>query len=77
MRTEYIARLQETAYSAEIGEVVQVVDGRYEPLTVTPSAEAQDITPGAGFAAFNTVHVEPIPQNWGLITWNGSTLTVS
>lgn len=44
-----------------------------------------DITPGGTAQVFQTngkkiTHdfiVEPIPSNYGLITWNGSTITVS
>lgn len=74
---EYFADLQENQYTAEISATVQMIDGRFEELTVTPSGEAQTIEPDSGYAAFSRVHVNPIPQNWGLITWNGATLTVS
>ena len=44
--------------------------------TVTPSAVTQTL-PVAGLLMEADVVVAPIPQNYGLITWNGSTLTVS
>lgn len=44
--------------------------------TVTPSAEAQVLdTRGKNLA--EDVVIAPIPNNYGLITWDGSTLTVS
>ena len=43
---------------------------------VTPSAETQ-ILPTDGLMMTSNVTVNPIPSNYGLITWNGSTLTVS
>ena len=46
------------------------------PYTVTPSEETQ-VLPTQGMAMANNVTVNPIPSNYGLITWNGSTLTVS
>lgn len=48
-------------------------DGSYE---VTPSDEAQ-VLDMEGMRARSNVTVNPIPSNYGLITWNGSTLTVS
>lgn len=48
-------------------------EGEY---TVTPSQEAQTL-PTAGCLLTQNVVVNPIPSNYGLITWNGSTLTVS
>lgn len=49
----------------------------YEGATsVTPSASAQ-ILPTNGYRLTADITVDPIPSNYGLITWNGSTLTVS
>ena len=44
--------------------------------TITPSSSAQTIG-GANYMMEGAITVEPIPNNYGLITWNGSTLTVS
>lgn len=44
--------------------------------TVTPSASEQHLAT-AGLVMDYDVTVAPIPNNYGLITWNGSTLTVS
>lgn len=48
-----------------------------EDLNVTPSAQTQTITPTGTVQGFGKVIVDPIPQNYGLITYNGSTITVS
>jgi len=47
--------------------------GAYE---VTPSQETQ-ILETAGLKMTDNVTVNPIPSNYGLITWNGAALTVS
>ena len=44
---------------------------------VIPSAEEQTITADVGFGGLKSVTISPIPQNYGLITYNGSTITVS
>lgn len=44
--------------------------------TVTPGAEAQTLETAYRIPTDNIV-VAAIPQNYGLITWNGSFLTVS
>ena len=44
--------------------------------TVTPSAETQTL-PTEGFMLTGNVTINPIPSNYGLITWDGSRLTVS
>lgn len=44
--------------------------------TVTPSPEAQTLET-EGLMMTHNVTINPIPSNYGLITWNGSTLTVS
>ena len=39
--------------------------------TVVPSDEAQDVFPDAGYSALSKVVVQPVPSNYGKITWNG------
>lgn len=48
-------------------------EGEYE---VTPSEETQTLATDSLYMRGN-VTINPIPSNYGLITWNGSTLTVS
>lgn len=43
---------------------------------ITPSETAQEI-PIANKTATANIIINPIPNNYGLITWNGLTLTVS
>ena len=45
--------------------------------TIVPGAEEQTITADIGFGGLSSVKVNAIPQNYGLITWDGSTITVS
>lgn len=42
----------------------------------TPTQEAQTVEI-SGLRATQNITINPIPQNYGLITWNGATLTVS
>lgn len=48
-------------------------EGAYE---YTPTEETQ-IIEIVDKRATQNITINPIPQNYGLITWNGSTLTVS
>ena len=48
-------------------------DGPYE---FTPSPELQTIETN-GFRMTDNVTINPIPSNYGLITWNGAFITVS
>lgn len=43
---------------------------------VTPSAEEQ-VLQTRNLRMTDNITVNPVPQNYGLITWNGSYLTVS
>ena len=45
--------------------------------TIVPGAEEQTITADVGFGGLSSVTISPIPQNYGLITYDGSTITVS
>lgn len=64
----------------EPSNVVKVSDYVYPLYTgsieVTPSAERQ-ILPTINRTVTDNIVINPIPSNYGLITWNGSTLTVS
>lgn len=46
------------------------------PYEVTPTNSTQ-VIPTSGLLMTDDFKVNPIPSNYGLITWNGSTLTVS
>lgn len=46
------------------------------PTEWTPAPYAQ-IIPTDGCALRSDIIVNPIPSNYGLVTWNGSVLTVS
>ena len=44
--------------------------------TVTPSSEEQTLETN-GMRMTDNITINPIPNNYGLITWNGSIITVS
>lgn len=49
----------------------------YDGMTeITPSSETQ-VLETRNMALYENITINPIPSNYGLITWNGSTLTVS
>ena len=55
------------------GKSYPLYDGEY---VFTPTQAEQTIET-KGFALLENITIAPIPNNYGLITWNGSTLTVS
>lgn len=61
----------EIGYS--VGAGYPVYTGETE---VTPTQETQVLST-AGTSVLNDIVINPIPSNYGLITWNGLTLTVS
>ncbi len=64
--------------SLGLGIAVNTVAGEhYEGAThFTPTAEAQTVHT-AGMIVDEDIVLEPIPQNYGRITWDGASLTVS
>lgn len=44
--------------------------------SITPTNETQVLQTNETYL-LNDITINPIPSNYGLITWNGSTLTVS
>ena len=64
----------------EAGTVIKVTEHDLQVYTgqteVTPSEETQTLQT-ANRTVLQNIIINPIPSNYGLITWNGSTLTVS
>ena len=46
------------------------------PCEATPTTSTQTLQT-SGLLVPDNITINPIPSNYGLITWNGSTLTVS
>lgn len=67
-----------TALDGECGVVTQVkAADYYEGATeVTPSEVTQTL-PTLGLLLSADITINPIPSNYGLITWDGHTITVS
>lgn len=67
-----------TSAALTVDTAIQLIDGEhYEgEYTVTPSATAQTLAT-EGLVMTQDVTIAPIPNNYGLITWDGSVLTVS
>ena len=49
----------------------------YTGETVVTPSEAEQVLATADKVVTRNIVINPIPSNYGLITWNGSTLTVS
>lgn len=80
--------LIEQQISVESESVEKSVEIASEPITITgtePYEGEYSVTPSAseqileteGLRMTQNVTIAPIPNNYGLITWNGSYLTVS
>ena len=55
------------------GSPASPYEGSYE---ITPTTETQTLLT-QGLLSTDNFTINPIPENYGLITWNGSILTVS
>lgn len=65
--------------SGEVGIVTTLREGYPEytgETVITPSLERQTLATNMTTVRTDII-IEPIPSNYGLITWNGTTLTVS
>lgn len=62
----------------EAGAFIEVhTDVQYTgDYTITPTAQTQ-VLQTRDMVLYDNLTIEPIPNNYGLITWNGSALTVS
>ena len=68
----------ESEFSVSVSSAIVVITGDpyAGPYTVTPTNEEQVLATYHKTMTGNLT-INPIPSNYGLITWNGSTLTVS
>lgn len=80
-------KVQETKVKLKVGESdtarfhahegIPIYPNPYSgTIDVTPTGEKQTF-PTSGYMLQADIVVEPIPSNYGLITWDGTTLTVS
>ena len=65
----------EQEFHCDMGEGF-ISDVYHGPTDITPSNEPQVLST-QGKVVSEDIIIEPIPSNYGLITWNGSTLVVS
>lgn len=59
--------------SLPVERQMPVYQGDYE---ITPSQQTQVLNT-AGLKTISDIVINPIPSNYGLVTWDGSVLTVS
>ena len=50
---------------------------RLQEKEITPTSEEQEVDPNLGYAGLKKVIVHKIPSNYGLVTWNGSVLSIT
>lgn len=66
-----------SSLSGKIGIPERITPAQYTgPTTVTPTQE-QQVLHTQDFFLIENIVIEPIPNNYGLIEWNGAVLTVS
>lgn len=67
---------QSVALDMTVGVYAQIGEHYHGAYTVTPSSEPQVLDTDTLILDGN-ITINPIPSNYGLITWDGSTITVS
>ena len=70
--------VSDQCFAVEIDSAIKIIkDNKYTgAYEVTPNQETQ-ILRTAELSMTDDVTIYPIPSNYGLVTWNGSILTVS
>lgn len=72
-----VVAVNDISIPAELGMAITVVAGHLEEMTATPSSETQVIVCDPGFDGISQITIDPIPSNYGRITYDGSIITVS
>ena len=68
-----------TTVGMSMSEAINVIIRPIElqDKSVTPTQETQYVTYDEPFTGLGVVTVNPIPSNYGLVTWNGRALTIT
>lgn len=66
---------EDSSFDIEFGQIIS--PPAYEGETVIEPNQSVQTLETAGRVLLTNITVNPMPSNYGLITWNGSTLTVS
>lgn len=66
-----------SAIQGMTGELSSEIFIKMQEKVITPTDEVQEIKADVGYAGLSVVTVNPIPQNYGKITYNGSYILVS
>lgn len=66
---------EDSTFEVDFGEIYS--PPTYEGETVIEPNQSIQTLQTAGRVLLTNITVNPMPSNYGLITWNGSTLTVS
>lgn len=64
------------ALDMTVGVYAQIGEHYHGAYTITPSSEVQILSTN-GLVLDEDITIDPVPSNYGLITWNGAYLTVS
>lgn len=69
--------LEESVYRFKTDQGIPIYPEDYQGAYEVTPTEATQTLPTRGLMMTQDVKVKPIPNNYGLITWNGSVITVS
>lgn len=64
------------ALALDYGEIIIVNPGELESVEVTPQPIDILVSPSEGYRGLSSVLVKAIPNNYGLVEYNGITLTI-
>lgn len=67
---------QSVALDMSVGVYAQIGEHYHGSYTITPSSEPQVLDTDTLILDGN-ITINPIPSNYGLVSWDGSTITVS
>lgn len=67
---------KDVSLGIDVGVYAQVGEHYQGSYTVTPASTAQ-VLDTDGLIMDDKITINPIPNNYGLITWDGTTITVS
>lgn len=67
---------QDLSLALDYGETIIVTPGRLESVEVTPQSVDVLVSPSEGYRGLSSVLVKAIPNNYGLVEYNGVTLTI-
>lgn len=77
---KYVTTIAKNTYDASLDSTLNITiasGGHYDGDAIITPNNTQQVLVTAGLIVDSNITINPIPSNYGLVSWNGNVLTIS